>query len=582
VSQLALAPSSAVYSALHCVNPDCISPYPQTWGNKFCQCCGSSVILNDRYLPLQRLGSGGFAVTYAVYDLKQQQERVLKVLNVTQPKAIALFEQEARVLANLSHPGIPQVEPNSHFALAVQYPVERSLPCLVMEKINGKTLQEILHQHPKGCPEAMAVNWFHQAVDILRRLHQQQIIHRDLKPDNFMLRGDTGQLVVIDFGGAKVESRHRSSSPSSTRLVSPGYSPPEQATGSAVQPASDFYALGRTWIHLLTGRYPAELEDPTTGELVWRPHARVSVAFADLLDELVRFDVRQRPANAEVIQARLYEIAPLPALRRSSSRRPVQTAGAVINWQRHHFGSRPTGFSGKRRSTSTINLSVVLWDTAWSMVLAAIGGGIGTIVGFDLAYRSPSLYFSVWLWEHSQSLSFSTLIPMHLGCELIVFGAAGLGTALGLTFAGGFGQRRRPLQAGLMGLLGYVSGLLGLRVAALDGVLVGLIVFAELAPVALVLGLGLPAPRLLYAAVAGIAVTGVLVNLAAANLGFMVEFWQFLYPQTPTIGADEASWWGCLIVFSLLGGLLGGCLGLSRYVLVPIFQWLRRDHVVSR
>jgi serine/threonine protein kinase len=578
VSQLAIAPPSTVYSALHCVNPDCGIPYPQSWGNKFCQCCGSSVVLNNRYLPLQRLGSGGFAVTYVVYDTQQQQERVLKVLSETTPKAIELFEQEARVLSQLRHPGIPQVDDDSYFSITVRHPTERSLPCLVMEKIDGQTLQELLGQYPKGCPEATVIDWFHQAIDILRQLHQQQIIHRDLKPANFMLRRETGQLVVIDFGGAKVEPHH-SAQRSSTRLVSPGYSPPEQITGGTVQPASDFYALGRTLIHLLTGRYPADLEDPATGELRWQRCAAVNPALADLINDMVQFDVRQRPANAEVIQACLWQIAPPPSILRSTPQRLGRLAkGKAIQRPVQNLARLAQARAGIRprpNSSSDISLSYSLADTAWSMLLAGIGGGIGTIVGFDLAYRSPTLHFSVWLWQTSRPFSFDALIPMQLGCELVVFGAAGLGTALGLTIAGGFDQRRRPLQASLMGAIGYMSGLMGLRLAAFDGVLVGLIVFAELAPVLLVLGLGLPTPRLLYAAVAGIATTGALVNLAAANLEFMVAFWQFLYPPTPGMAADEASWWGCLIVFSLLGSLLAGCLGLSRYVLMPLFRWLR-------
>lgn len=579
MSQLAIAPPSTVYSALHCVNPDCRAPYPQSWGNKFCQCCGSSVILNNRYLPLQRLGSGGFAVTYVVYDMQQQHERVLKVLGETSAKAVELFEQEARVLSQLRHPGIPQVDNDSLFTLSVRHPTDRSLPCLVMEKIDGQTLQECLSQYPKGCPEATVINWFHQAIDILRQLHQQQIIHRDLKPANFMLRRESGQLVVIDFGGAKVDPQQSVAQRSSTRLVSPGYSPPEQVAGGAVLPASDFYALGRTLIHLLTGRYPSDLEDPTTGELRWRRCAAVNPALADLLDDMVQFDVRQRPATAEVIQARLWQITPPPSILQStrqsvgrstkgnSLRRPVQNLARLAQAK--------AGMQPPSNSSGNLSLSHSLADTTWSMLLAGVGGGIGTIVGFDLAYRSPTLQFSVWLWQVSRPFSLEALVPMQLGCELMVFGAAGLGTALGLTIAGGFDQRRRPVQAGLMGAIGYISGLLGLRLAALDGVLVGLIVFAELAPVLLVLGLGLPTSRLLYAAVAGIATTGALVNLAAANLGFMVSFWQFLYPPTPGIAADEASWWGCLIVFSLLGSLLAGCLGLSRYVLVPLFRWLR-------
>ncbi|NJO51699.1 MAG: hypothetical protein HC840_22345 [Leptolyngbyaceae cyanobacterium RM2_2_4] len=132
--------------------------------------------LRGRYLPLEVLGSGGFAVTYAVYDLQTRSEKVLKVLVEQIPKARELFEQEAAVLARLNHPGVPKVESGSYFEVAMERraiatnsgripslnllpnssgTVHTTLPCLVMEKINGQTLQDILEQHPPGLPRSL-------------------------------------------------------------------------------------------------------------------------------------------------------------------------------------------------------------------------------------------------------------------------------------------------------------------------------------------------------------------------------------------------------------------------------------------
>lgn len=613
MTELTIATPPTVRAAIRCINPDCATPHPQKQGNKFCQSCGSPILLVDRYLPLQQLGRGGFAVTYTVYDTQTQQERVLKVLTETGPKAVALFEQEAQVLASLRHPGIPQVEADSYFEIVVNHPSCRSLHCLVMEKINGHTLEEVLWQHVQGCPEARVMQWFYQAIDVLRLLHQQQIIHRDLKPANFMLRRDINQLVVIDFGGAK---QHQPAQPSSTRLVSPGYSPPEQITGSLVQPASDFYALGRTLIHLLTGRYPADLEDPMTGQLQWRSHAQVNPALADLLDAMVQFDVQQRPASADVIQARLEQIMSSSLLRSAATRqaaagrRQKNARSQVQNLLQSKIGQvagarNPRSARGRQSPPPTMAQTIVLgaglaqgnrsphaqsavlrpaagrarptealWDTAWSAMLGSLGGGLGTLLGFELGYRSPlGVHVSLWLWEALRpSLPF---LPLQSGAELFVFGAAGLGTALGLTLAGGFRQRRQPLQAGLMGSLGYLGGCLGLRIAALDGVLSGLIVFAEVAAVFLTLGLGLSSPRLLHVGVVAIGTTVVLVSLAAANVWFVVDFWRFLYPEMVGIGTSESSGLACLVLFSLLGATLGLCLGISRHVVVPVFRWFR-------
>ncbi len=107
-------------TAVHCINPDCPRPYPQTWGNNFCQSCGASLRLQNRYVPLHRLGIGGFAAIYTVFDLATQTDRVLKVLQETTPKALELFEQEARVLMSLRHPGIPSVEPDGYFQVEIR------------------------------------------------------------------------------------------------------------------------------------------------------------------------------------------------------------------------------------------------------------------------------------------------------------------------------------------------------------------------------------------------------------------------------------------------------------------------------
>ncbi|MGL5082979.1 MAG: serine/threonine protein kinase, partial [Microcoleaceae cyanobacterium] len=250
-------------STIHCINPKCLKPTHQPWGNKFCQSCGAPLELNRRYIPLNYLGTGGFSTLYTVWDLKTQTEKVLKVLLDSSPKVLELFGQEAAVLARLRHPGIPRVEADGYFFLRKRNAAAAAVPCLVMEKIHGPTLEQILVQYPLGCPETWVMNWLNQALDILRDLHGHHIIHRDLKPSNLMLRSAPTfpldsiqirqhQLVMIDFGGARQvggEPEHPESPRSSTRLVSPGYSPPEQIVGARVNPATDFYALGRTCIH---------------------------------------------------------------------------------------------------------------------------------------------------------------------------------------------------------------------------------------------------------------------------------------------------------------------------------------------
>ena len=82
--------------------------------------------------------------------------------------------------------------------------------------------------------EKEALNWLKQIVEILALVHAQQYFHRDIKPQNIMLR-PSGQLVLIDFGAVRQITTTILAGNSHTRIISQGYSPPEQQNGYSVQ-----------------------------------------------------------------------------------------------------------------------------------------------------------------------------------------------------------------------------------------------------------------------------------------------------------------------------------------------------------
>jgi len=578
-------------TSVHCINPDCQRPASQIAGNKFCQSCGTSLLLNNRYIPLQKLGSGGFAVTYTVYDLKSQTERVLKLLVETSPQALRLFEQEAAVLASLRHPGVPGVESGSYFQVQLPAPHRRTLPCLVMEKINGQTLEDVLDRYPNGCPELLVLEWLRQAAEILQVLHRRKIVHRDLKPANFMLRtpphprvAGEGKLVVIDFGGVKqIATALQHSQRSSTRVVSPGYSPPEQIAGATVGPAADFYALGRTCIHLLTGRYPADLDDPLTGQCRWHHHARVSPILAILIDEMVHPAPEKRPASAAEISGRLRQ------LERASRQRPqvtvqvkatASTAPGLLRaivkplWQA--LATIAIFLYKILAGTVQAILGTIWWlvraflDTLLGMVLAGFGGSLGAGIGYWLAYKVPAGMQLVNFLSEQLTL----WIPdAHLTVEraAIVFGLAGLGTALGLTEAGSFGQFRQFWPAGLMGTLGYVLGWLALGAIAPASPTAGNITeawmaFSAIAIAALTLGLGLRGPLLLHASLAAIGTATFISRLISPSSSI---FFHLLPTAAGGIQLADS-----VVFFALLGSTAAFCLGVSYYLLVPCLRFL--------
>ncbi|MEB3827738.1 serine/threonine-protein kinase [Phormidium sp. CCY1219] len=302
----------------YCLNPNCPNAAdPLNRENPICRQCGSSLLLQGRYRVRRLLGEGGFAKTFEVED--RGTLKVLKVLLDRNPKAVSLFQREAQVLSQLHHPGIPQVQPDGYFTFTPRNRVE-PLHCLVMERIEGRNLLEWMSdRHHLPIPQPQALKWFQQLTEILDRVHRQQFFHRDIKPSNIMLKL-SGQLALIDFGSArevtgtylaKVGGGHNI-----TGIVSPGYTPPEQANGKAV-PQSDFYALGRTFVFLLTGKEPNEFpEDPRTGQLQWRQdrsgrfptNAQIPNPLADLIDYMMAPFPGNRPPNTQAILQRLAEL----------------------------------------------------------------------------------------------------------------------------------------------------------------------------------------------------------------------------------------------------------------------------------
>ncbi|MDF0552517.1 protein kinase [Kamptonema sp. UHCC 0994] len=287
----------------YCINPDC--KHRQNPDNlECCQDCGTPLLINQRYQlikPLRPLDPRNSTDIFEVHD--RGTKRVMKILNYGNSQLVEMFEREALTLQQLNHPGIPKVEIDGYFTFTPRHS-SQTLHCLVMEKIEGQNLEQWLTQN-KPISQSLALKWLRQLIEILDAVHQNHFFHRDIKPSNIMLTSQ-GQLVLIDFGTARgITDTYLSilrGGLNATTVISGGYTPPEQINGKAT-PQSDFYALGRTFVHLLTGKSPTDLPiNPTTGQLIWRDRAlQVSPPFADFIDELMAAIPADRPRDITAI-----------------------------------------------------------------------------------------------------------------------------------------------------------------------------------------------------------------------------------------------------------------------------------------
>lgn len=289
-----------------CLNSQCTQP-ENSVETLFCQGCGSELLLAGKYRVTKSIGSkGGCGDTYEVTE--RGVPKVLKVLNSDNPKAIELFDREFRVLNSLKGTGIVGIPQFEDLFLYFPRSSQQPLTCLIMERIDGMNLEEYLKVMNRPIDEKTAIGWLSQLTQILHEIHSRGILHRDIKPANIILQPD-GQLILSDFGAVKAATQ---SLGQETKLYTPGYTAPEQQTLGAASIQSDFFALGRTFVYLLTGKHPTNIYDSYRDLLIWRDRSsNISANFLDLIDRLMHKDPHQRPNHTATIFQEIAALAPV-------------------------------------------------------------------------------------------------------------------------------------------------------------------------------------------------------------------------------------------------------------------------------
>ncbi|MEN6436916.1 MAG: serine/threonine-protein kinase [Anaerolineaceae bacterium] len=215
-----------------------------------------ATLLASRYLIEGKLGKGGMGAVYKVADtrltgkywaLKEMSDGA--IIDPTERQlAVEAFKHEATLLASLNHLNLTRV---------VDFFQENNKYYLVMDMVEGNTLEDMLESRSTPFPESTVVGWALQLCEVLDYLHSQNppIIFRDLKPSNIMF-DDEGHIRLIDFGVARLFKPGKTKDTSSFGTA--GYAPPEQYGKGQTDTRSDLYALSATLHQLLTLRDPAD------------------------------------------------------------------------------------------------------------------------------------------------------------------------------------------------------------------------------------------------------------------------------------------------------------------------------------
>ena len=233
--------------------------------------------------------------------LLRRRVAIKLLLDHGDPRSVALFQQEAQILARLQHPNVISV---------FDAGVDSGDRFIVMELVEGPTLRELLDTEGRLAPE--------RASEIASRLasalgfaHGKAVIHRDVKPSNVLLPSGGG-VKLADMGIARLLSPDALTATLSVRGTAL-YISPEQVRGDRVDRRADLYSLGCVLFEMLTGRTPFEgdlaalsyAHTHTPAPRVRSINPAVPAAMDELVAAMLEKDPAQRPPTGEGVQRSL-------------------------------------------------------------------------------------------------------------------------------------------------------------------------------------------------------------------------------------------------------------------------------------
>ena len=213
-------------------------------------------VVDGRFVLERALSHGAMSIVASAHHGCGGVPVAIKYLNpdhVRDPVIFARFQREAAALRKSQ---------SEHVVSLLDVGHAPSLgPYIVMEKLPGKDLAQVVAEAPLG-PER-ALSYVIQVCQALSVAHAAGVVHHDVKPENMLLAGDGEDEAVklIDFGISE-DAAHPPPPGGDWIIGTPAYMAPERITGAAqADPRSDIWSLGITLHELATGQQPFRADD---------------------------------------------------------------------------------------------------------------------------------------------------------------------------------------------------------------------------------------------------------------------------------------------------------------------------------
>ncbi len=260
-------------------------------------------IINNTYIVIREIGSGGMGVVYLAYHLRLEKYIVLKKIK-GKNLDYSLIRNEVDILKTLHHPYLPQVYDFIHY---------NSELYTVIDYISGYDLKWYI-DNGYVFSESQLIKWLAQMCEVLSYLHSQTppVLHTDIKPANIIITED-GNICLIDFG-ISLNNNY------DVKGLSENYSSPEQYynvncvlqgdRGKCIKltAQTDIYSTGATFYHLMTGIVPSVVNEmPQLSDF----NTNYSEAFISIVEKAFERDLNHRFKNVDEMHRALLNMRKL-------------------------------------------------------------------------------------------------------------------------------------------------------------------------------------------------------------------------------------------------------------------------------